>query len=382
MFDVLVFIDWYLPGYKAGGPVTSVTNMIEALRQKLRFGVVTSNTDYCAEAPYPNLAFNQWVKRKPNEYVIYLPKAHQTFFALRKLIATSEAKTIYINGIYSLRFSIFPLLANHTLGRNKKKKVVIASRGMLSQSAIGVKQLRKKLFLKSMRFMGGYRNVTFHATNQKEKKDVLREIGPRAKVQVASNIAKAGAEELPAPEKKMGSVKLVSIARVAPEKNLLFLIEALKQVRHTVELSIYGAVYNEAYWQQCHAAIQELPQNISVRYLGLLAPNEVSAAIQRHHFLVLPSLGENYGHVVAESLLAGRPVLISDQTPWKNLRQNNAGFDLELNPAVFGAAISEAAEMDLAAFDELLRGAKQMGQSIETDQQPINDHLKLFQSPV
>lgn len=377
MSDVLVFIDWYLPGYKAGGPVTSVSNMIGALRSELCFGVVTSDRDYCAEAPYPDVAFNQWTERKPNEKVIYLEKAQQTFSGLRKLIRDTSAKTIYINGIYSLRFSILPLLANLTLGKHKKR-VVIASRGMLSQSAIDVKQFRKKLFLKAMRLLGVYRNVVFHATNEREKKDVLREIGPRAQVTVASNIVRQSAGVVPAPEKKTGAVKLVSIARIAPEKNLLFLLEALKEVRVTVELNLYGAIYNEPYWQQCLAVMGELPSNIAVKHIGLVAPDEVSTAIQQHHFLVLPSRGENFGHVVAEAFLAGRPVLISDQTPWRNLLSENAGFDLKLEHGLFANVINEIGDMTANEFDQFLSGAVSKGQSIANSKKPAIEHLKMF----
>lgn len=377
MSDVLVFIDWYLPGYKAGGPVTSVSNMIDAMRSKLRFEVVTSDRDYCAEAPYPNIVFDQWVERKPNEKVIYLQPSQQTFSTLRKLIRNSSAKTIYINGIYSLRFSILPLMANRTMGKHKKR-VVIASRGMLSQSAIDVKQNRKKLFLKAMWLLGAYRNVVFHATNEKEKEDVLREIGSSAHVVVASNIVKQSAGMVQPPEKNPGAVKLVSIARIAPEKNLLFLLEALREVSSTIELNLYGAIYNESYWEKCLDAIDNLPKNIAVAHLGLITPDEVESAIQQHHFLVLPSRGENFGHVVAEAFLAGRPVLISDQTPWKNLLSVKAGFDLELDQTTFANAIVQIAEMNTNEYDHFLRGAQSKGESISGNKQPALDHLKMF----
>ena len=35
---VLVFIDWYAPGYKAGGPVRSLVNLVDHLRDRIDFG--------------------------------------------------------------------------------------------------------------------------------------------------------------------------------------------------------------------------------------------------------------------------------------------------------------------------------------------------------
>ncbi len=41
--------------------------------------------------------------------------------------------------------------------------------------------------------------------------------------------------------------------------------------------------------------------------------------------------GENFGHVIIEALAAGKPVLISDQTPWRGLENHKAGWDIPLN---------------------------------------------------
>ena len=35
-----------------------------------------------------------------------------------------------------------------------------------------------------------------------------------------------------------------------------------------------------------------------------------------HDLFVFPTLGENFGHVIYESLMCGTPVLVSDNTPW------------------------------------------------------------------
>ena len=65
----------------------------------------------------------------------------------------------------------------------------------------------------------------------------------------------------------------------------------------------------------------------------------------------MPTLNENYGHSIVESLLTGCPVIISDQTPWTDLQENNAGYSLPLNDRQkFIDAIAQAAEMNQAAF--------------------------------
>ena len=38
---ILVFIDWYLPGYRAGGPIQSIANLVNHLDDELDISIVT-----------------------------------------------------------------------------------------------------------------------------------------------------------------------------------------------------------------------------------------------------------------------------------------------------------------------------------------------------
>ena len=56
--------------------------------------------------------------------------------------------------------------------------------------------------------------------------------------------------------------------------------------------------------------------------------------------------------------MAGRPVLISDQTPWVKLKENKAGWDISLNQTEeFITAIKKLAGMNSAEFAEWAEGA-------------------------
>jgi glycosyltransferase involved in cell wall biosynthesis len=46
--------------------------------------------------------------------------------------------------------------------------------------------------------------------------------------------------------------------------------------------------------------------------------------------LVLPSLGENFGHAIFESFAFATPVIIGNNTPWKNIQDKKIG--IEINP--------------------------------------------------
>jgi glycosyltransferase involved in cell wall biosynthesis len=131
-------------------------------------------------------------------------------------------------------------------------------------------------------------------------------------------------------------------------------LELLGKVSGTaIELTIVGPVETVAYWNQCQQRIAALPSNIKVYYAGAIPNPELPAVYAQHHLFVLTTHGENFGHVIFESLLNGRPVLISDQTPWRQMQQQQLGWDIPLNnQQAFIQAIQTAASWNQQQFDQ------------------------------
>ena len=76
--------------------------------------------------------------------------------------------------------------------------------------------------------------------------------------------------------------------------------------------------------------------------------------LEGHHIFLFPTLGENYGHVIQETLSAGCVALISDQTPWQDLEASGVGASIPLDqPQCFVDWLRHYAAMDSAAFREL-----------------------------
>lgn len=49
---VLVMVDWYAPGYKAGGPIRSAVNFADQLENELDVYVLTTDRDLNEPSPY------------------------------------------------------------------------------------------------------------------------------------------------------------------------------------------------------------------------------------------------------------------------------------------------------------------------------------------
>jgi glycosyltransferase involved in cell wall biosynthesis len=361
---ILVFIDWYLPGFNSGGPVTSAANLTEHLKGDLEFYIITRNHDYCNSLPYENIKSDEWINKGDNTHIYYLSKGCLSKINILKAIKDISFNTWYVTGIYSWYFSIVPVFLAR---RHHPGKLIVAPRGMLSPHALGIKSFKKKIFLGLAKIIRLYKNASFHATSVEEENDVLTQF-PKNDVVFVPNLPKpVNQSNINHVEKKPGSLKLLSIARIAPEKNTLEALKILEAFSQTMDpkddynisFDLYGHVYCLKYWEECNKVVEQLPMQIQVNFHGSVSPDNLPAFIENSHFLFLPSRGENFGHAILESLLLARPVIISDQTPWKNLRFVNSGWDISLqSPHLFISALKSCLEMEQDEYNSMCIASK------------------------
>ena len=362
---ILIFIDWFLPGYIAGGPIQSCANLVAHLEDEFDFSIVTRDTDYCDTIPYPNIIANEWNYHSKGARVYYISKDKLYRKTIKQLILSEDFDIVYLNGLYSLYFTLIPLyylkrvFSLRLAFKSSEKKVMVATRGMLSEGAVSVKGRKKKLFIRSSRIIGLFNNVVFHATSSQEADDIKNHFGSQAKIKTASNLPKkitANIDKIKIKEK--GKVRLINIARIAPEKGLLYALEILRNVKAKVDFDIYGPVYNEKYWKLCQKIIHQLNDNIHVTYKGSIPGEKIQEILSNYHFMLMPTKGENFGHVIFESMSAGCPVIISDKTPWNNLMEQQAGWDISLlEPSNFVEAVEQCCRMDNEEYKKWSAGA-------------------------
>ncbi len=374
--QVLVFIDWYAPYFKAGGPVRSLVNLVEHLGAQVQFHVVTGDRDYMATTNEAGVPIDQWSTADAGEQVYYASPAGRSMAVWRRLINNGEWDVVYINGLYSFWSTIMPLW----ILRGSPVRRIVAVRGMLAAGPMRQGALKKRAFLAIMKAMGCFKGVEFQATNSEEVADIRRWIGAGVEVHEVQNLARSRGNGSPQPlPKHAGELRLISLARIAEEKNTLFAIERLRQVRGRVRFDLYGTIYDQAYYDRCLKAIAELPPEVVVQWHGQLPNEQVPSAIAKAHFLYMPSVGENFGHTMLEALTAGRPLIISDRTPWKGLAAEAAGWDLALeDPGGFNTVLQEAVDMDQQAYDRLVHGAYAMGSRYLNDPAPVECSYRMF----
>ena len=374
---LLILIDWFAPGFKAGGPIQSCINLCTALKGEYIIYVLTTDTDHGESEAYKGIACDTWLHNDELGVDIYYLKRKTLKAAqIAKQIAFIDADFIYLNHLFSPYFVVFPLWLKYT--HQIKAKLIVCPRGALYDTALSLKIYKKRPLLYLYKWMGIHKQVTFHATNEREAV-AIKKYFAGSEVVVANNLPDTNQPIFVSCKKEVGKLNCIFIARIVAIKNLLFLLQIIQQLKEIITLTIVGPVEDEAYWQECRRSISLMPANIIVNYAGAKPKYELCALIQQHHLFILPTTGENFGHSIFEAMLCGRPVLISDQTPWLNLEVQHAGWDLPLlKPEKFAAVIKKVAGYNQTQFDGCANGAWQYASDFIHHTVAKEQYLKLF----
>lgn len=374
---VLIFIDWFLPGDKAGGPIRSCANLMDYLGNDFDFSVVTRDTDYTETKSYSGITSDAWNILPDGKRVYYISANQLNKETISKLLSEEKYDVVYLNGIWSQAFTAWP---TKQLKKSKfKGKVIVAARGMLAPSALAIKATKKKLYLYFIKWRNDFLNVIFHASNLQEASDIRKAIGDKNQIVIAGNLPRKISESTQHTSKSTDKLRIISVARIAPEKNTLYAIEVLSKVKVAVESDFYGPIYNEEYWKECKAATEKLPSNVKLNFMGPIPSENILNTLAKYDLFFLPTRGENFGHVILESLQAGTPVLISDQTPWNNLESLKVGWDLPLeSQEKFVKIIEGMVNLQIEEFKKLSENAIRFSEDYATSEKLIEENKKLF----
>lgn len=353
---IFLFTDWYEPGFKAGGPIQSCKNTVNALSDDLDFWIFTSDRDLGDEQPYPNLVTDQWQPLSNGARIWYSSPGKTKASVIRKLISDVKPDAIYLNSMYSPGFSLLPLWVLSSLKYDGR--IVLAPRGMLNKSAVSRKKWKKKMFLSLFSLSKMSKKIIFHATDKREEADIRRYFKKPAQIHIIEDIPNVNST-WQARNKQAGQVNCVFISRIHPIKNLLYAINVVKTLAGcTVWFDIYGPVEDESYFQKCREAVSTANPHIHINFKGPLANSRVFDVLENYHVFFLPTQGENFGHVIYEALSSGCILLISDKTPWNSIEQKNAGWALPLTDnRTFAAKLKQVCAMNEFEFNNMSRAA-------------------------
>lgn len=374
---ILICIDWYEPGFKAGGPIRSVANIVNALQDDFEFYILTSAYDLGETEPYADVPLNEWHDHD-GVFLKYLDNTLLNSGSIRRNIIEIGPDMLYLNSLFSKKFTLQPLIT----ARNKRIKVVLAPRGMLGAGALDIKKGKKQTFISIAKIIGLYKKVIWHASTIEEEKEIYKNFGKRSKVKIAQNIPLG--QKLKLDEildcKKTGTVRFIFVSRIAVKKNLHLAILAVKKLKAEIPVSfhIYGNIEEQEYFDTFKDELGVFG-NISVEYKGVINPADLPTLYMKSDFLVLPTKHENYGHAIVEAWSNGCPVIISRNTPWKNLNVQNLGWDIDLKKFDnLVNALQEAVDLDFTSYIAQCTASYNYFKDVISDVEVINANRNLF----
>jgi glycosyltransferase involved in cell wall biosynthesis len=148
------------------------------------------------------------------------------------------------------------------------------------------------------------------------------------------------------------------VGRISPEKGYY---EALETFRNWAQKSpviwdIVGLHENAELVRTIQSYSKE-NTSIQITLHGHKNQDELNVFYENAHLFFLPSRGENYGHVIAEALSYGTPVVISNNTPWKKLEEAHAGKSTSLNPWKLAESLDFFVNLNNDEYQQWSQGA-------------------------
>ncbi|WP_053380825.1 glycosyltransferase family 4 protein [Nitrospira moscoviensis] len=298
----------------------------------------------------------------------------------KSVLRDVQPDMIYLNSFFDRAFSIAPFLA---LGRGKSTPMLVTPRGEFSPGALSLKSIRKQTYLLLARQARLYGHIYWHACSEPEAHQIRNLFSTDGShLFLASNMpGPANGYMLQHDDKLANRLRIVVVSRVVPMKNTLAAIRIASHLRGEVTLDIWGIIEDASYWNACQRQIAHCPSNVKVYYRGEIAHEQLSERLRDYDVMLLPTLGENFGHAIVEALMAGLPVIISDRTPWRNLASAGVGADLPIdNEDAFVQTLLRYQAMTEKEMAQERHKCRSYVAAWRSANQNLNDYQKMFKA--
>lgn len=375
---ILIFNDYYIPAAKCGGPVTSIRNAVDALKEDFDFYIEAANHDFGDNTPFVGID-DKWYKVGP-AWVRYHKDGELDFNyeEIERFINEVNPDLMWFSGL------LVPNKIHNAIRVGEKKgiPVLISPRGEASPDRMCLKGYKKYPYAFLVSVLGIYKKKTvfFHATSDDEIVGLKRffKINEN-KIFKVPNIGKIPTVRDNNYVKKQGEVRAMFISRIHEVKNVDYAIKVFSQIKAKGTFDIYGPIESKEYWEKCQCLINENLPNIKIKYCGSVDPNHVSDIYKKYDCFLFPTQNENYGHVIAESLANQCPVILSKgTTPWDNINEK-AGFVCQLyNDFEFVSAIERIAKMNNDEFNKFMTSTYNYYVSETNSSESVLGHKNMF----
>lgn len=252
-------------------------------------------------------------------------------------------------------------------------KLIVSPRGQLSNEAIRTSNPKlKSIFIRLIKMFN--EQILFHSTYYSETNDINLFFS-NSKVFQISNIF-----DLKYYSNSVTEKKFIFYSRIHKKKGLDILLDSLIDNNLDVKLDIYGFIEDEKYWNICK---KKISQKTNIYYKGEISDGDISNLMNKYSFFILPTLNENFGHIIIELLSIGCiPILSKNTNPFDDSTASvfNLNFDLNSKNELKDV-IKKVINMDNKEILHLKSLVKPFFENIKKEQEEIkNEYTKLIES--
>ena len=326
----------FYPATLYGGPIFSTWNLANKLVEKdVKVYVSTTNANGNSRL---NVRTNQFVNEKKNFYIKYYHEELINRFSFTFCFGIwsdiRKADIVYIQYLfhYTVLFSLlFSVI--------QKKKIIICPRGSfsnftLSNSFSFIKLLWLKFFITPFN-----KSIHWHATSYLEKEDIIIKY-PDAKVNIVNDSVNFQAfqnckkysrkklfkEYLDLDVKYVSNI-FFSLGRLHKIKRFDVLIDAFElYIKKDKYAKLIIAGEDDGVEEELRKQIINLNLEKSIFLIGPVNFDSKKIFLNNCDYFTLASNFESFGIVIAEALSCGKPIVLSNKTPWKKIEINKCGI--------------------------------------------------------
>lgn len=294
----------------SGGPVTALQGLVHA-QSALGHNVAIATT-YSAENY--KLKGNFKIHAYPCQY-----NGWNLSLGLAKALPNliSEADIAHLHTVWE-----FPILAAAKIAKKLRKPYILRPCGMLDKWSLSQHPWKKNIYIRL--FMNSILSnaAAIHFTSEGEKNHSQLSPGNCKSFVLPIGLSSSDYQQLPEPNtffKRFSEMEgkriVLFVGRLHPKKQPDVVIRAFQKIyadNPDIHLVMAGPA-DMGYLTKLERLVKKLKVDDNITFTGLLSGNTVYEAYRAAEFLVLPSLQENFGIVVAEAMAAGCPVVISNK---------------------------------------------------------------------
>ena len=248
----------------------------------------------------------------------------------------------------------YTVLFSLLFSRIQTKEIIICPRGSLGEWGL---RYKKKYFKKAWLFLfvnPFIKSVIFQASSYIEKDDILINFS-KAKVEIINDgVDFLSFQEFNKYEKnalleKYTNTKceaisniFFSIGRLHAIKAFGVLIDAFSLfIKEDTNAKLIIAGGDDGVGEKLKQQIIDLKLQDSVFLIGAIDFEDKKTLFNNCDYFTLASEFESFGIVVAEALACGKPIVLSNKTPWKDLEKNKCGILVDNEKNSFSNAFSK-----------------------------------------